>query len=59
MSNLPIKEEILQQLEKPLNDLTARIIESEKEIYLKMTMDEDLFAKFKEENKLDAAMTLD
>ena len=34
MSNLPIKEEILQQLEKPLNDLTARIIESEKEIYL-------------------------
>ena len=31
----PIKEEILKQLEKPINDLTARIIESEKEIYLK------------------------
>ena len=31
----PIKEEILKQLEKPINDLTARIIESEKAIYLK------------------------
>lgn len=31
----PIKEAILLQLEKPINDLTARIIESEKEIYLK------------------------
>ena len=31
----PIKEEILKQLEKPIDDLTARIIESEKEIYLK------------------------
>lgn len=30
-----IKEEILKQLEKPLNDLTAQIIESEKENYLK------------------------
>jgi len=33
----PIKEEILHQLEKPINDLTARIIESEKEFYLKKT----------------------
>ena len=31
----PIKEAILLQLEKPINDLTARIIESEKAIYLK------------------------
>ena len=31
----PIKEEILHQLEKPINDLTAQIIESEKKIYLK------------------------
>lgn len=30
-----IKEEILHQLEKPISDLTARIIESEKAIYLK------------------------
>ena len=30
----PIKEEILKQLEKPLNDLTAQIIQSEKEAYL-------------------------
>ena len=33
----PIKEEILLQLEKPINDLTAEIIESEKKIYLKKT----------------------
>jgi hypothetical protein len=31
----PIKEEILHQLEKPINDLTAQIIESEKQAYLK------------------------
>ena len=31
----PIKEEILLQLEKPINDLTLQIIESEKAIYLK------------------------
>lgn len=31
----PIKEAILLQLEKPINDLTARIIESEKQAYLK------------------------
>jgi hypothetical protein len=31
----PIKEQILLQLEKPINDLTARIIESEKQAYLK------------------------
>jgi hypothetical protein len=30
----PIKEAILLQLEKPISDLTARIIESEKAIYL-------------------------
>jgi hypothetical protein len=30
-----IKEEILHQLEKPMNDITARIIESEKKEYLK------------------------
>jgi hypothetical protein len=30
-----IKEEILHQLEKPINDITARIIESEKKEYLK------------------------
>ena len=30
-----IKEEILHQLEKPISDLTAEIIESEKKIYLK------------------------
>ena len=33
----PIKEEILLQLEKPINDLTAEIIESEKKIHLKKT----------------------
>jgi hypothetical protein len=32
-----IKEEILLQLEKPMNDITIRIIESEKAIYLKKT----------------------
>ena len=32
-----IKEEILHQLEKPISDLTAEIIESEKKIYLKKT----------------------
>ena len=32
---MTIKEEILHQLEKPLNDLTAQIIESEKQAYLK------------------------
>jgi hypothetical protein len=32
-----IKEEILHQLEKPMNDITIRIIESEKAIYLKKT----------------------
>ena len=31
----PIKEQILLQLEKPINDLTAQIIESEKQAYLK------------------------
>ena len=31
----PIKEEILHQLEKPISELTAQIIESEKKIYLK------------------------
>ena len=31
----PIKETILLQLEKPMNDITARIIESEKKEYLK------------------------
>jgi hypothetical protein len=33
----PIKETILLQLEKPMNDITARIIESEKKEYLKKT----------------------
>jgi hypothetical protein len=32
---MTIKEEILLQLEKPINDLTVRIIESEKQAYLK------------------------
>ena len=32
-----IKEEILHQLEKPISDLTAEIIQSEKKIYLKKT----------------------
>jgi hypothetical protein len=32
-----IKEEILHQLEKPINDLTQQIIESEKAFYLKKT----------------------
>ena len=33
----PIKEEILLQLEKPMNDITARIIEGEKAQYFKKT----------------------
>jgi hypothetical protein len=33
----PIKEEILHQLEKPISDLTAEIIESEKAFHLKKT----------------------
>jgi hypothetical protein len=33
----PIKEQILLQLEKPINDLTLQIIESEKTHYLKKT----------------------
>ena len=33
----PIKEEILHQLEKPISDLTAEIIQSEKALYLKKT----------------------
>ena len=33
----PIKEEILLQLEKPISDLTAEIIESEKAFHLKKT----------------------
>ena len=32
---MTIKEQILLQLEKPINDLTAQIIESEKQAYLK------------------------
>jgi hypothetical protein len=33
----PIKEQILLQLEKPMNDITIRIIENEKAYYLKKT----------------------
>lgn len=33
----PIKEEILHQLEKPISDLTAEIIQSEKALHLKKT----------------------
>ena len=40
-------------------DQNQPFVANEKDIYLKMTMDEELFTKFKEENKLDASMTLD
>ena len=40
-------------------DQSQPFISNEKDIYIKMTIDDELFKKYKEENKFDAAATLE
>ena len=53
-----IKEEILHQLEKPINDLTARIIESEKALYLKK-MGKELRITERDEEMIRLGLVID